>query len=210
MAASILREARRRAGISQRELARRAGTSQPAVARIEAGRQSPGHDTLTRLVEACGLQLHYELAGAGPPQIAAEPPVAGQLLVVAIGGGRFGLPVATVGSVERWTAPHRLPYAPAGVLGVAPVGGRLVTVLDPLIRMGLANPDYDPAAMVVLTSADHAYALAVDEVVGLDTPEPGSVHPPPAVLGSPPAVTAVALLGDQVVTVFNPASLIPV
>jgi chemotaxis signal transduction protein/DNA-binding XRE family transcriptional regulator len=210
MAASIVREARRRAGISQRELARRAGTSQPAIARIEAGRQSPGHTTLTRLVEACGLELHYELAGAGLPQISDEPPAVGQLLVVDIGGSRFGLPVATVGSVERWAAPRRLPYAPAGVLGVAPVGERLVTVLDPLIRMGLASRGSEPAAIVVLTSADGAYALAVDTVVGLDTPPPGSVHRPPAVLGSPPSVTAMTVLGDQVVTVLDPARLIPV
>lgn len=205
MAASIVREARRRAGISQRELARRAGTSQPAVARIEAGRQSPGHTTLARLVEACGLELRYELAEPGQD---AGPSVDGQLLVVEAGGGRFGLPIDHVGSVERWATPTALPSPPAGVLGLVAFGGRLVTVLDPLRRMGLPAQLREPSALIRLTDADGAYALAVDRVAGLETPAPEAVQPPPAVLGSPAAVAAMALIGGGIVTVLDPARLI--
>jgi transcriptional regulator with XRE-family HTH domain len=59
---ALLREARHRAGLTQRELAERAGTSQAAVARIERGRQSPSLETLQRLVRACGLDLRFHLA----------------------------------------------------------------------------------------------------------------------------------------------------
>jgi transcriptional regulator with XRE-family HTH domain len=59
---ALLREARRRAGLTQRELADRAGTSQAAVARIERGRQSPSLETLQRLVRACDLDLRFHLA----------------------------------------------------------------------------------------------------------------------------------------------------
>jgi transcriptional regulator with XRE-family HTH domain len=58
--ARALREARRRAGITQEELARRAGLRQPAVARIEAGGVTPRVDTLDRLLRACGLSLTAE------------------------------------------------------------------------------------------------------------------------------------------------------
>ncbi|HVM00130.1 MAG TPA: helix-turn-helix transcriptional regulator [Egibacteraceae bacterium] len=54
---ALIREARRRAGITQAELARRMGTSQSAVARWENGMQSPAHDTVRRAVEACGFDL---------------------------------------------------------------------------------------------------------------------------------------------------------
>jgi transcriptional regulator with XRE-family HTH domain len=58
---SLLREARERAGLTQRELARRAGTSQPAIARYERARSMPDVETLTRLLRACGYELRWTL-----------------------------------------------------------------------------------------------------------------------------------------------------
>jgi predicted transcriptional regulator len=60
-ASSLLRDARRRAGVSQRELARRADTTQSVVARIENGSTSPTFSTLTRLLAAAGFDLNVEL-----------------------------------------------------------------------------------------------------------------------------------------------------
>lgn len=53
----LLREARKRAGLSQRELAVRAGTSQSAVARYEQGASEPTFERLSQLIEACGLEI---------------------------------------------------------------------------------------------------------------------------------------------------------
>jgi transcriptional regulator with XRE-family HTH domain len=58
---AICREARRRAGVSQRELAKRAGVSPSTVTRIERGRMEPTFDLLTRLVEACGQELRIRI-----------------------------------------------------------------------------------------------------------------------------------------------------
>ncbi|HXG76625.1 MAG TPA: helix-turn-helix transcriptional regulator [Gaiellaceae bacterium] len=68
---SLIREARRRAGITQAELARRVGTSQPAIARYERARALPDLDTLQRIVQACGLELRLELAEPDPQREAA-------------------------------------------------------------------------------------------------------------------------------------------
>ena len=57
----ILREARSRAGLTQRELARRAETSQSVVARIEQGRSDPSSATLARLLAAAGFELRTDL-----------------------------------------------------------------------------------------------------------------------------------------------------
>lgn len=56
----ILRDARRRAGFTQRELASRARVPQASVARIEKGTISPTVATLDRLLEACGRDLTTE------------------------------------------------------------------------------------------------------------------------------------------------------
>lgn len=59
-AARAVREARRRAGLTQEELARRSDLHQPAVARIESGTVTPRVDTLDRLLHACGISLSAE------------------------------------------------------------------------------------------------------------------------------------------------------
>ena len=60
-AGALLRDARERAGLSQRELARRAGTSQSVVSRIEAGKTDPGYETLRHLLASAGFLLRSEL-----------------------------------------------------------------------------------------------------------------------------------------------------
>ncbi|MCC6930140.1 MAG: helix-turn-helix transcriptional regulator [Gemmatimonadaceae bacterium] len=57
----LIREARRRAGITQAELAERASTTQSAVARWESGRSLPSLEKLSELVECCGLEVAVSL-----------------------------------------------------------------------------------------------------------------------------------------------------
>lgn len=61
LAADLLRDARVRAGLSQRALADRAGTSQSVVARIERNQASPTWDTLTKLLASAGFALRSRL-----------------------------------------------------------------------------------------------------------------------------------------------------
>jgi transcriptional regulator with XRE-family HTH domain len=61
MGNDLVREARKRAGLSQRELAEKAGTTQSAIARIETGRSTPSFDTVLRLVRLCGMDLDVML-----------------------------------------------------------------------------------------------------------------------------------------------------
>jgi len=57
----FVREARRRAGFSQRELARRGGVSQPHIARIERGAVDVSFELVRRLVRECGFDLSVGL-----------------------------------------------------------------------------------------------------------------------------------------------------
>jgi transcriptional regulator with XRE-family HTH domain len=71
----LIREARLRAGLSQRALAERMGTSQPAVARWEDGRQEPAFDAVVKALQACGFDLDVRLAprGAYDERVVAPP-----------------------------------------------------------------------------------------------------------------------------------------
>ena len=56
----VLREARRRHGLTQQQLADRARTSQAAVSRIERDLVSPSVDTLAQLLDLLGEELALE------------------------------------------------------------------------------------------------------------------------------------------------------
>ena len=56
----VLREARRRHGLTQQQLADRARTSQAAVSRIERDAVSPSVDTLAHLLDLLGEELALE------------------------------------------------------------------------------------------------------------------------------------------------------
>src|SRR5687767_5515311 len=60
--AGTIREARRRAGLSQQELAARAGTSQATLSAYENGRKQPTVETFDRLLAAAALRLVVEPA----------------------------------------------------------------------------------------------------------------------------------------------------
>ena len=59
--ATLLREARLRAGLSQGELAERSGKPRPHIGRYEAGAVAPSLDTLVELVRACGFDVSLDL-----------------------------------------------------------------------------------------------------------------------------------------------------
>jgi transcriptional regulator with XRE-family HTH domain len=60
----LIREGRRRAGLTQAELARRVKTTQSAIARLEGGRTEPSLERVEQLLRACGLDLNVRLAPA--------------------------------------------------------------------------------------------------------------------------------------------------
>lgn len=60
----LVREARRRAGLTQAELAERTGTTQSAIARLERGVGSPTMQRISELIEACGLELRVRFVAA--------------------------------------------------------------------------------------------------------------------------------------------------
>jgi len=60
----LVREARKRAGLTQAELARRAGVPQSTVGRIESGARVPSTALAERLVRVAGFELRV---GLGEP-----------------------------------------------------------------------------------------------------------------------------------------------
>lgn len=64
-AGAVLRDARRRSGLSQVELAELADTTQSVISVYESGRRQPSLATLASLVEAAGMRLRIDLVPDG-------------------------------------------------------------------------------------------------------------------------------------------------
>ncbi len=66
VSASLIREARMRAGLSQQQLAERCGKAKVQIGRWETGVVAPSLDTLLDLVRACGFDLPLMLEAYQP------------------------------------------------------------------------------------------------------------------------------------------------
>ncbi|HVF08171.1 MAG TPA: helix-turn-helix transcriptional regulator [Actinomycetota bacterium] len=60
----LIREARRRAQLTQSDLAGRLGTTQSAIARLETGGTEPSFERVARAIRACGFDLQPRLLPA--------------------------------------------------------------------------------------------------------------------------------------------------
>ena len=98
-------------------------------------------------------------------------------LAVAVGRAEFGLPAGQVREVLRPPPFTRVPFPPAGVLGVAQVRGTVMAVVDLGARLGMAPVAGAGRLVVVWGRGREAVGLLVDRVVGL-VDEGGDELPP--------------------------------
>ncbi len=71
----MLRDARRRAGLTQSELARRAGVTQSVISAYESGGRQPSLPTLQRMVAAAGLELAISVRRPASPRSRLTGPI---------------------------------------------------------------------------------------------------------------------------------------
>lgn len=195
----LLRDARDRAGLSQRELARRAGTSQAMVARIERGQQSPSVATLERLVRACGLELRVEAAGGDAPPRPAATGGSGRLIVWRSGGGAYAFPLEAVERIVELAGLRRLPGQGRGA-GVVTVDGTATTALDAAHRLDVDGAT--PAQVVVVRVRDGRRGVVVDRAEALA--DETAIVPAPPGAAAAPYVTGLADVAGEQVVVLDP------
>lgn len=124
---------------------------------------------------------------APPAQAASEEapqPVAPgrleKLLVFAVGRRRYAIPIHDISQIIEEQAVTRVPHAPPFLLGIFSLRGRIVSVLDAALRLGLpVDGAVEAAKVVVLDAGQELFGIrvhAIDQVVEVDL---GTLEAPP-------------------------------
>ncbi|HUP69514.1 MAG TPA: helix-turn-helix domain-containing protein [Acidimicrobiales bacterium] len=106
-AGDVLREARKRARLSQTDVARRSGVAQSVISAYESGRREPGVHTLGRLVQATGHQLELDIVPVPDRQLGLPDTPLGRRLrrrrraIIETAANRGAHNVRIFGSVAR-------------------------------------------------------------------------------------------------------------
>ena len=88
-----------------------------------------------------------------------------EFVTVKLDGQWFGIPVSSVRDVLGSQVIARVPLAPPEVAGSLNLRGRIVTAIDPRVRLGLPIRDVNGARMgVVVEHDDNLYSLLIDSV----------------------------------------------
>ena len=92
----------------------------------------------------------------------------GQIVVFSLDRRRYGLALSAVERVVRMVDITPLPRAPALVLGIINVQGRVIPVVNPRRRFRLPERNFELSDLLVIArTARRAVALVVDTVSGV-------------------------------------------
>ena len=126
------------------------------------------------------------------------------------GGRLFAVYADEADSVTEGLRPTPLPGAPAAVLGVVCVRGRMRTVLDPLALFpdtrGASTTPHAPRFVLALRG-DEQLALAVERVERIVEAPPDALLPPDEEADHGAPLRGRLLLDDTPVAVLDPARL---
>ena len=106
-------------------------------------------------------------AETGPATTAAEgmQPDHQEFVTMTIDNQWFGIPVHKVQDVLGTQDIARIPLAPPDVAGSLNLRGRIVTAIDPRVRLGLPARDKDQSVMsIVVEHGGELYSLLIDQV----------------------------------------------
>jgi purine-binding chemotaxis protein CheW len=135
-----------------------------------------------------------------------------EYLIFYLAGEAYGAPLRSIGEVVRPGAITRVPGARRDVRGVTSVRGRLVTVVDLRLSLGVANREGERLARLMLSeSEDDVVGYLVDEVRDVEHFSSDEIEGA-SVLGTPDAahLLGVARRGKDVFVLLELDALSPV
>jgi purine-binding chemotaxis protein CheW len=120
-----------------------------------------------------------------------------QLVVFALRGEEYALPIERVREIVRPTRPRPLPGAAGAVRGIISLRGELVPIHDVAAWLGLGELDAERGRIVVAETAAGPVGLLVEAVCGVVTAGEEDLAPVPA--GGPEGLVRVVRACDRLI-----------
>jgi purine-binding chemotaxis protein CheW len=123
-----------------------------------------------------------------------------QLVVCALGGEEYGLPIEHVREIVRFSEPRPVASDVPWMRGVISLRGRLVPVHDLAARLGIGSrppAGGATAKLVIVDTGDEPVGVLVDDVVEVLRVEESQLEPVPSGEGR------IARVGDRLVLLLD-------
>ena len=159
-----------------------------AIARLDGGRRLVSILSTERLFDAAtATRLAAGTEEEGRMMTRDDGPGAAQFVLFRLGEEQYGLPVAMVDEVVRHPPVlTRVPRAPAFLLGVMSLRGRVVPVIDQRRRFEVAGPAAARGRIIIVTIDGLQAGFAVDSASELRSIAADEIAPVPE-MGEPGA-----------------------
>jgi purine-binding chemotaxis protein CheW len=129
--------------------------------------------------ETAGAVIEKPVA-ATEPEAATQPVEEIELLSFRIGGEEYALMVDDVREVLKIVPMTMVPNAPAFILGVMSLRGKITPIVDLCKRLGLQPGVRDEKSRIIVVSTEEEdVGLVVDRVTGVLTVFPDEIKPAP-------------------------------
>jgi len=127
-----------------------------------------------------------------------------------IGESCFAVPTDGVVEVLRGGRLTRVPAAPAAILGLVHLRGRIVPVVDPAATLGIDRPHPERATHLVITLEDDWYGLVIDEMLDVVEIPVGAIEQAGAATGEPAGevLAGVFAAPERLVHLLDPQRMI--
>lgn len=136
----------------------------------------------------------------------SDVPSTTQLVVFAVGGEEYALPIAQVHEIIRYSPPRSVASDIPSVRGVISLRGQVIAVYDLAQRLGLQSTIGEQTKVVVVDTGSGTAGLIVDEVNEVLTVERAGLLDVPA--GDSTLIDSVARIDDRLVILLDPAAIV--
>jgi purine-binding chemotaxis protein CheW len=127
-----------------------------------------------------------------------------QLVVFSLHGERYGLPIACVREIIRYTPPRVTATARGLIQGMISLRGRVLPVLDLSSRLGRTLEVSGATRILVIEVSTGVVALIVDTVDGVMQVATHRIEDIPGALSDDALGHQIAAIGDQLIMLIDP------
>ena len=125
-----------------------------------------------------------------------------QLVVFALAGEQYALPINRVQEIIRYTEPRSVPSAQYGVRGVLSLRGRIVPIYDLAARIGIHAEHGEDSKIVILETNSEVVGVIVDAVEEVLTIDEARIEAIPG--ADTNTVDSITEIEGRLVVLLNP------